>query len=581
MVTPDGRYLLAAAGDLRVISLSQEAQIASIPLGGPATQILVEETSTTAYVLTSGGNQILVVDLIDMQLETALDVNGVTSIALTTDSSRILAASSTEVRQFRTRDFRETTASFDRPNIRLINATLHVFPGARRVIVQNRGGGAERTSFVTDLDTGTVDYIGNVGLSELSEVAVVSEDLAYAIDTSINQLVRIRIDTDGNVQTEALPFGADARDIGVSPSGRFLYVSSIETADIVKVDLATETVLTTAPTPISVASHEVIFAPSQLPPFTIRMRGGDGQYFPPGSTLPTPLSVEVRDRNNAPIPNVPVFFAAPPESGLVFQPEQPSLTNSRGIATTVVTIPEDETDTTEGGDDAALGAEPGGPSQTTDPSGLLETLPVSATVSNLPPVLFSLTIVRGTGFIIISGDRQVTVPGEPFPKPIIVLASDSTGQPLPQDTRVTFSADAGAGCSGTDPQTLETLVRQDGLIQLECKGNQFPAGSSLLSLGGTITLSIPELEPRIGPSSIAFSVMGSGVRFNLSKQGGDDQTAATGTKLPTPLQFKVIREIGFGSPAKDMQVEVRQVQGSARQDRAAADRHQRRAQRAS
>lgn len=560
LVSPDGRYLLAAAGSLRVISTATELEVASVPVGGSATQIVVDETSSRAYVLTSSGTQIHVVDLTTFQLETTLTVSNVSSIQLTTDSARLLAASGDKILQFRTRDFSDATVEFARPNVRMINAILHVMPGSGRVVVQNRGVGAERTSFVADLENGRVEYIGNVGLTELLRIAVVDGDRAYAIDSTAGQLIRIQVRPDGDVDDTPLPFGAEARDIGVSPDGRFLYVSSVSTAELTKVDLLTETVSETVQTPVAVESHEVVFAPSTLPPFLAERRGGDGQFFPPGSILPTPLSVKVVDRNGAPLPNVPVFFAGPPDSGLVFDPEQPSVTNSRGIATAVVTLPPDE-DPNGGGESAGIQEEGAVAGQTLDPSGKLETLTVSATVPNLDPVLFTVTIVRDTGFIVISGDRQVALPGDPFPKPIMVLATDSTGQPLPQDTRVTFSADAGAGCSGTDPQTLETVVGSEGLIRLECKGNPFPAGSSLLSLGGQIALSIPQLEPRISPVGIAFSVMGSGVRFDISKQSGDDQTGPTGSVLPAPLRFKIIREIGFGSPSNDIQVEVTQVSG--------------------
>ena len=549
-ITPDGRYLLVAAGTIRVIDTETDEEMASVPVGGQPTQILIDDTSTRAYVLAQSGNAVHILNLETLEIDRTLDTTNASSIALTPNNARLLVSELDGVHQYRTRDFSEAqVAEGIEPHI---NAILHPIPNSVKVLVQNRGAGAASTSEYIDLDTGEAKSIGQIGLTKLSRVVVVDQFTAFAINETERKLIEIAFDQDDHRVDVASPaYGADAVGLDLSPNGRFLYVSSTINATLTKVNLQTGLVEQTAPTQAPLTNHRVIYAPSTRPPAQIQANGGTGQYFPPGTTLPIPYSVIVTDAQGYPVPNVPVYFEGPIESGITFSPEQPSMTNARGVATAIVSIPPDpdEPEPEEPEEEDLDAPEPD----------LLETLTLSATAPGLDPALFELTIIRGTGFIKISGDYQVARPGEPFPKEIVVLATDEFGQPLSQETNVSFAADAGAACGQT--ANLEAIVDPDGLIHLRCQGNQFPANSSLFALAGRITFTVPELQPRVLPVGFSFSVMGGGVRFDIAKLGGDNQTGPTGSKLTQPLSFKIFREIGFGSPSNGVLVELTQVSG--------------------
>ena len=98
-----------------------------------------------------------------------------------------------------------------------------------------------------------------------------------------------------------LGFGSDVRTIELSPSRRTLYVSSLTDASILTVDTATDTITRSVGLPVAPDSHLVLFGPSQLAPAAITINGGDNQFYPPDTTLPIPLSVEV-DRQPRPAP---------------------------------------------------------------------------------------------------------------------------------------------------------------------------------------------------------------------------------------------------------------------------------------
>ena len=81
------------------------------------------------------------------------------SISLTTDDARLVAAFSDGVRQFRTTDNEEIGTI--EGEFALVNAATHAIPGENRVLVQNKGTGLTSTSQVFDLNDRTVEGLKN------------------------------------------------------------------------------------------------------------------------------------------------------------------------------------------------------------------------------------------------------------------------------------------------------------------------------------------------------------------------------------------------------------------------------------
>ena len=166
-MTPDGRFLLVAAATLHVIDTLTDQVVMSIPVGGAPTRIIVNNTSTRAYVLANSGRLI----------ERTINTVGASDVALTEDGARLLVALRDGVRQIRTRNFEEIDVI--PANFNLINASLFPIPGTQKVIAQNRGVAPANTSQLFDLDTGDVDDIGNVGLTELECLSYLRDNLYF------------------------------------------------------------------------------------------------------------------------------------------------------------------------------------------------------------------------------------------------------------------------------------------------------------------------------------------------------------------------------------------------------------------
>ncbi len=110
-MTPDGRYLLIAAGSLRVLDVETDQEIgAGIAVGQGPTDIVVDNPSAKAYVLADAGDVISIIDLSTLTVERVLNVANVTSIALTPDDFRLLAVARTGLRNFRTADLEEISS---------------------------------------------------------------------------------------------------------------------------------------------------------------------------------------------------------------------------------------------------------------------------------------------------------------------------------------------------------------------------------------------------------------------------------------------------------------------------------------
>ena len=549
-ISPDGKYVLAATGDVRVIDTTTDQAVRAIDVGGAPTEILFDSAATSAYVLANAGRTLAVIDMESLAVRDSLELPSAHSIALTQNGSRLIASFSEGVRQLRARDLSEISTI--ETKVPLINSAVYPTPSGTAVIVENRGPGESRTAQYVDLDLEVSSDIGNVGLTQLRQIQILDNTRAYAIDLGSNEVVSLDLTARPDVTATPLPLGSDARSLELSPSGRELFVSSLTDASMLTVDTATDAIIRSVSLPIAPDSHALLFGPSAQTPAEITVHGGDGQFYPPGFELPIPLSVRVTDNLGRPLPNVPVLFDDPTGMGVVISPEQPSFTNALGVATATIVLPA-PSETPGDGDDG----DGEDPEQEAEEPPILQPITISATTAGLDPALFVATIINGTGLIRISGNNQGVDENRPFPLPLVLLATDEQGFPLPANTPITLGFSL-ASCP------TELLTNEEGFIILNnCSAfpiSTNPNNTQLFS-PGHVTASYFTADARQVRAAFNFVVIRSGSRFGLTKLDGDNQTARSGEELPIPLSFRLGLLSGFGGTNEPFNIQLKQISG--------------------
>jgi len=266
---------------------------------------------------------------------------------------------------------------------------------------------------------------------------------------------------------------------------------------IAKTDTLTATVAALpAVTFTAVATH--------APASQIIKTAGDAQAAPVSTALSTAPSVTVRDQFGNPVSGVTVTFAATAPNGSVTGPT-PS-TNAQGVATV---------------GSWTLGT-------------LARTDSLSASVSGIgAPAVFTATAAAGTAAAIVksAGGTTGTVNANVAPAPA-VLVTDQFGNPVAGVT-VTFAATAAngtvtGGSVGTNAAGLATV----GSFKLATTART-----------DTLTASAGALTP------VVFVVTaGPDVPNSATKNGGDGQTAAAGSTLPTNPSVLVKDQFGNAVP---------------------------------
>ncbi len=229
---------------------------------------------------------------------------------------------------------------------------------------------------------------------------------------------------------------------------------------------------------------------------------GDAQAAPVSTTLPTAPSVTVRDKYGNPVSGVTVTFAATAPNGSVTGATP--TTNAQGAATV---------------GSWTLGT-------------LARTDSLSASVSGVgAPAVFTATAAAGSASAMVknAGGTTGTVNTNVSPTPA-VLVTDQFGNPVSGVT-VTFAATAANGSvTGGSVATNGTGVATVGSFKL-----------STAARTDTLTASAPGLP------SVSFIVTaGADVPNTAAKNGGDGQTAAAGSTLPT--NPSVLVKDQYGNP---------------------------------
>ena len=567
VVTPNGEYLVVAAGGLRIFSTQTDEQVGGdIEVGSGPHEIEVNARSTRAYVLAGAGRVINIVDLTERTVMATIDTPNTVSIGLVEQANRLVALQDAGLQTYDlgTNEPKDLIP----PAPRLLNGILHPIPGTSRVFVRNRGSAPLNTSQIFNLVEGTVTPVGLVGTFGIHQVVFSGSDRAFAILSDAEDLAEIDLTAMPTATVTPLDIGFRARSVSISPSGGLVYVSSFVDATIARYDTTTAAITHAVMPAIAPRENVTIFAPSTLPPAAMTILGGQDQFIPPGVSTPITLTVLVTDEDDNPLFDVPVFFDAPARDDVTFDAEQPVRTNSQGIVAVNATVnlpPPPEAPEPE-----ALGAAPLAPialnegaarlppTLTVDPPAgtgeePVEAISITAVASGGLSVVFTLNVVRVAGIHIVSGNFQTAFPRKPFRKPFVVLATDEAGNPLPSDTSILFSL------FGADCAEIIVPVDANGFAQVECVAQELPPNVPFVREGSIVTSVLNMLT--LGTVTFDISVSIGADLLELVDVSGNGQSGDTDKPLGAPLVFRL--ESPFtGLGAVRTGVEINQVTGS-------------------
>ena len=397
----------------------------------------------------------------------------------------------------------------------------------------------------------------------LQQVVILDSDRAFGIEKVTGELLELDLSADGQVPVTPVEGIAGTQDIAHSPDRDTLFLVSRNNSTISRFDIASGMIEVTTPAQSSPAGESVVYDPSQLPPAAIFVTGGDNQFIPAGRILPGSLAVRVEDGERVPLFGRAVSFSTPDEEVEVeFLDPQPVVTNSRGIASTRARIPL-PSEVASASLPAASEQEAGqlsqpdvgeathylGPPAVEQEEGAIRPILVAASTPGLDPAAFQINLVTASGIIKTGGDLQITGPLLPFPEPFRVLATDETGNPLPQGTVMRFSPFL-AQC--TD---LFVPTDSSGFAEVGCIGQEVIVGGGARDGNMSVTI---DSRGDLPAAVFKFALVPSASAVKLVKVSGD-QAAPAGSVLPSPLVFRIESTVGVG--AAGLGVHIRQVAG--------------------
>ncbi|MDA1312559.1 MAG: hypothetical protein O2968_04410 [Acidobacteria bacterium] len=547
-LSPNGQYLLVVAGQLHIFSTTTDQEIVDpIAVGSGPTQVRVDQRSRRAYVLSGSGQEIRAIDLESFEEVALIEAPTLSSIGLLETANRLVALDSDGLRLYDLKTL-DQVGRLD-SLFPIINGIIHPIPGSNKVAVHNRGSSPNSTSQVFDIVQGKVTTIGVPASSSFRQLTLVSAEKAFGILNEESDVAEVDLTTSPSATVTPLGLGIEARDLVVSPNGRILYATSLSQSRAVRYD--TETSMTTNNVEVAVSPGALAagFGPTGKPPAILEPLSGENQFFPPGGTTPFAMAVRVRDEDGVPLFDVPVVFASPLSSDVIFDSPQPVRTNENGIAAVNATFLAPIASTTAPDRSAASSEiEKGAP-----PEQPIDVIPVTATTSGGLSTVFLLNIIRVTGINIVSGNFQITDQRKPFPEPFVVLATDETGNPLPLGTEILFTPQ-GAECA-----FIVAPLDANGFGQLTCLAGDIPLGVASY-FAGEMTASVLG-NPGLGAAKFNFTVSTGSNGIAMDIVSGNMQTARTGEAVPAPLVFTLSAPFG-GVGQSLIGIELEQIVGS-------------------
>ena len=336
-LSPDGEYLLVAAGQLHIFSTTTDQLVVDpIDVGGGPTQLKVNQRSTRAYVLSKAGREIHVIDLDSFSEVGLIETPVLSSIGLVESVNRLVGLERDGLRLYDVAT-NEEVGTLD-SLFPIVNGLLFAVPGTTEIIAENRGSAPNNTSQIFDVVSAAVRPIGVPGSTGLRDLLVISSERAFAILDAQSDVAEIDLTTTPNATVTPLGLGITARSLSGSPNGRLLYISSLSESRLMRFDTDTLTPTHDINVPLAPRSNAVAFAPSTQPPAMFVPLSGQNQFLPPGATTRFAMTVQVLDDDATPLFNIPVVFASPLSDEVVFDVEQPIRTNAEGIAAVNATI---------------------------------------------------------------------------------------------------------------------------------------------------------------------------------------------------------------------------------------------------
>jgi hypothetical protein len=171
-------------------------------------------------------------------------------------------------------------------------------------------------------------------------------------------------------------------------------------------------------------------------PESVQILGGDGQIGIVGERLPDPPSVRVLGPGGAPVFSLDVDFSVSANGGFLESMDGTEVSPNLTVRTDAMG------DATVGG--WTLGPTPGTPTVTVDVPGLAPVI-LTATAEIGPPALL----------VKVSGDQQSGLVGTPLDAPLVVLVTDTQGNPVAGST-ITFGPASGDGSVSSTQVTSDS-----------------------------------------------------------------------------------------------------------------------------
>lgn len=254
-------------------------------------------------------------------------------------------------------------------------------------------------------------------------------------------------------------------------------------------------------------------------PSVVQEFSGNNQQARAGSTLSTPLVVEVLDRTGEPVGGVTVAFAVTRGGGAVSPTS--AVSNSSGQARTTFTL------------GSAAGAQT-----------------VTATVGDLPPITFTATASAGpaTQIVVVSGPPASGAAGVPLSPSVVLRVVDAQGIGVP-GVALTATPASASGTFTFDATTTNAAGEVGAVWVLGPR----PSAQS-------VTISGP---PNSGIASATLATAAvAGPAASIVIHHGSGQTGDMGDQLALPLQVQVLDAFGNLVPDQDVAFAVASGGGS-------------------
>lgn len=518
IITPDGRYLLLAAGNLVVVDLASLEVVETVSVGNNAKTVIVNRASTFAYVI--GGirsqRQIHAIDLATLEaVAETPTTDGLSDMILVEGESLMVAAADSRMALFSPGDL--TLISDYEPDWNFSEPEIDLIPGGTRVLVRGSGLQSSNSSIIFDWSTGDSRNITPSVDNIFKTAEVFDSTTTFAIRASDSSVVLLDTTEPLDVTVVPLGLGVEANDLGLSPDHQYLYVAAEDQDQVLQYDAQTLTLLGGVDLEVSPRSLEMLFVPGNLPAGSLITLSGDHQFGIPDTRLEVPFSVQLRDILEQPVLGQDVLFEDLSGYGFEFTPSNIVKTDDQGNASVTVRV----------APRAAFGT----------PDEMIQEIILSATAPNVRPVFFDVRVVHELGIKAVSGQDQLVGSNQELPKLLVVSAVRANGEPVAEGTVLPASWQGGA-CIG------DAAVNSAGFASVQCRASPLPANQTQRQ--GTITLTALQFASELGTENTIqpfnFITFSGANGVDIEQLSGDGQTSPPSVPLLAPLSYQVVNE---------------------------------------